>query len=172
MLLGMPVPQTEQGQSSAWAYSNFFIDPMWTRPILTFNYKMHVNDNMHYSDFLVIVQNGVGDRTERIVTRDGYLPCSGNYAPRPGRDLGWRTGSYDLSAFKGQHVRIVFSNRNLWPDSLGIWTNVDNVRVLDAGPIPPTAGPYAVNLPLISLFRCDIPDYTLQGGLERPTLEY
>ncbi len=172
MLLGLPVMQTEQGQSSAWAYSNFFIDPLWTRPILTFNYKMHVNDNMHYSDFLVTVQNGVGDRTERIVIRDGYIPCSGNYAPRPGRDLGWRIGGYDLSAFKGQHIRIVFSNRNLWPDSLGIWTNVDNVRVLDAGPIPPAAGPFTLNLPLISLNKCDIPDYTLQGGLERSLLDH
>jgi len=171
MLLGMPVTQTEQGQSSAWAYTNFFIDPSWARPILTFNYKMHVNDNLHYSDFLVTVQNGVGDRTERIVIRDGYIPCSGNYAPRPGRDLGWRTAGYDLSAYKGQHIRVVFSNRNLWPDSLGIWTNVDNVRVLDAGPIPPAAGPYTSNLPLINLYKCDIPDYTLQGGIERPVLD-
>ena len=167
MLLGEPVPQMEQGQSTAWAYSNFFIDPSMARPVLTFNYKLHVNDNIHYSDFIVTVQNGVGDRTERVVIRDGYLPCTGNYAPRPGRDLGWRAGTYDLSAFKGQHVRIVFSNRNLWPDSLGIWTNVDNVRVLDAGPIPPAAGLYRLNLPLIGINKCDIPDYGLQGGIER-----
>ena len=172
MLLGEPVSQTEQGISKSRAYTNFYIDSSWTRPVLTFNYKMHVNDNMHYSDFLVAVQYGVGLSHETTVVRDGYLPCTGNYAPRPGRDLGWRAGSFDLSAYKGQHVRIVFSNRNLWPDSLGIWTNVDNVRVLDAGSIPPAAGPYTVNLPLIGLNKCDIPDYGLQGGLERPMLDY
>lgn len=167
MLLGESVPQIEQGISKSWAYTNFFIDPNWERPVLTFNYKMQVNDNMHYSDFLVAVQYGVGLSHVATVVRDGYLPCTGNYAPRPGRDLGWRTGSYDLSAFKGQHVRVVFSNRNLWPDSLGIWTNVDNVRVLDAGPIPPAAGLYRLNLPLIGINKCDIPDYGLQGGIER-----
>lgn len=171
-LLGRPVNQVPQGMSNDWLYTNFYVDPSWARPMLTFNYKMHVNDNMHYSDFLVAVQYGVGLSHEATVVRDGYLPCTGNYAPRPGRDLGWRTAGYDLSAFKGQHVRIVFSNRNLWPDSLGIWTNVDNVRVLDAGPIPPAAGPYTSNLPLISLYKCDIPDYTLQGGIERPMLDH
>lgn len=171
VLLGRPVSQVPQGMSKDWIYTNFYIDPSWTRPILTFNYKMHVNDNMHYSDFLVAVQYGVGLSHEVTVVRDGYIPCSGNYAPRPGRDLGWRTAGYDLSAYKGQHIRVVFSNRNLWPDSLGIWTNVDNVRVLDAGPVPPAAGPYTSNLPLINLYKCDIPDYTLQGGIERPMLD-
>ena len=55
--------------------------------------------------------------------------------------MGWRTASYDLTAFKGQHVRLIFENRNLYggnPDpeknSRGIWTLVDDVRVVDAGP--------------------------------------
>ena len=170
--IGVPVPQVEQGKKQAVASATFFVAPEMVRPLLTFNYRMFVNDNIHYSDFLVEVQTGDGQSNKAVVLHDGYQPCSGNYAPRPGRDLGWRTGSYDLSAFKGQHVRIVFSNRNLWPDSLGIWTNVDNVRVLDAGPIPPAAGPYTVNLPLIGLNKCDIPDYGLQGGLERPMLDY
>ena len=52
------------------------------------------------------------------------------------RDTTWaRTASYDLSAFKGQNVRLVFANRNLHGEmSLGIWTVVDDVRVVDAGP--------------------------------------
>lgn len=170
--IGVPVPQVEQGINQAVATSTFFIDPDMIRPLFTFNYMMFVNDNIYYSDFLVELQTGDGRSNKAVVLHDGYLPCRGNYAPRPGRDLGWRMGSYDLSAFKGQHVRIVFSNRNLWPDSLGIWTNVDNVRVLDAGPIPPAAGPYQLNLPLISLYKCDIPDYGMQGGIKRPLLDY
>ena len=169
--LGVPVPQIEQGISQAVASSTFFVDPAMIRPLLHFNYKMFVNDNLFYSDFLVEVQTGDGRSNKAVVLHDGYLPCTGNYAPRPGRDLGWRWGSYDLSAFKGQHVRVVFSNRNLWPDSLGIWTNVDNVRVLDAGPIPPAAGHYKLNLPLVRYMKCDIPDYGLQGGIERPVLD-
>ena len=46
--------------------------------------------------------------------------------------MGWRTASYDLSSFKGQTVRVVFENRNLHSGySLGIWTYVDDVRLLD-----------------------------------------
>jgi sugar lactone lactonase YvrE len=170
--LGRPVDQVPHGISKDWLYTNFYVNPNWMRPILTFDYKLHVNDNMHYSDFIVTIQSGVGDRTETVVLRDGYQPCTGNYAPKPGRDLGWRSGNYDLSAYKGQHIRVLFSNRNLWPISLGIWTNVDNVRVLDAGPLPPAVGPYTVNLPLINHQRCDIPDYTLHGGVERPEFDY
>jgi hypothetical protein len=43
------------------------------------------------------------------VLRDGY---SGQYASSPGCDMGWRTASYDLSAFKGKIVRLVFENHN------------------------------------------------------------
>ena len=46
-----------------------------------------------------------------------------------------------------------------------------HVRVLDAGPIPPAAGHYKLNLPLVRYMKCDIPDYGLQGGIERPVLD-
>jgi hypothetical protein len=40
-----------------------------------------------------------------------------------------------LLSVRGQHVRLIFENRNLHDDlSLGIWTSVDDVRVVDAGP--------------------------------------
>jgi hypothetical protein len=49
--------------------------------------------------------------------------------------MGWRTASYDLSPFKGRHVRLIFENRNLHGNlSLGNWTILDDVRVVDAGP--------------------------------------
>ena len=76
-----------------------------------------------------------GGRLAEIL-RDGFRSCHDPpQAPPAGYDLGWRSGSYDLSAFKGQHVRLIFENRNLHHDlSLGIWTLVDDVRVVDAGP--------------------------------------
>ena len=73
-----------------------------------------------------------------------------NYA-----NLGWRNAVYDLSTFKGQHVRLVFANRNLWPNSWGIWTYVDDVRLVDAGPLPPPVGVYRNHLPLIESEKCD-----------------
>ena len=153
--LGEPVAQAEQGIGEAWAYSNFYVDPNLTRPTLSFKYSMFVNDIVDYSDFFVAIQDGVGLNHLATVIRDGFRPCTPGVPPVAGQDLGWRTVTYDLSAYKGQHIRVHFSNRNLWPGSWGIWTNVDDVRVLDAGPLP-IAGPYAVNLPLVNSYKCDV----------------
>src|SRR5690606_11031357 len=106
-----------------------------------------VNDIRDYSDFFVAVQDGVGLNHLATVIRDGYNPCKPGVAPAPGTDLGWRTVRYDLSAYKGQHIRLVFSNRNLWPGSWGIWTDVDDVWVVDAGPPPVINSPHKVYLP-------------------------
>ena len=159
--LGIAVPQIEQGQGEAKTFQTFYIDPSWARPVLTFKYNLFVNDIMDYSDFFVAIQDGVGLNHLATVVRDGFQPCIPNVAPSPGRDLGWRSIAYDLSAYKGQPIRLVFSNRNLWPDSWGIWTNVDDVRVLDAGLLPPLAGPFSSFLPVINSYRCD--SVTLNG---------
>lgn len=169
--LGQPVPRTEQGIGSGWSYTNLYVDPAWTRPMLTFKYRMFVNDIMDYSDFFVSVQDGAGLNHLATVLRDGFQPCVPGQPPAAGQDLGWRSGRMDLSAYKGQHIRIVFYNRNLWPESWGIWTNVDDVRVLDAGPIPPVAGPYKTNLPLIQYLRCDVSSLLNGEMRERPTID-
>jgi len=155
MRLGDPVAQEEQGQGEAWAYTNFYVDPNWSRPVLKFKYRMSVNDILAYSDFFVAVQDGAGLSHLETVLRDGYNPCNPGEAPSAGQDLGWRTASFDLSKYKGQHIRINFSNRNLWPDSLGIWTDIDDVMVWDEGPLP-YVGPYRTDLPLIFNRNCDI----------------
>ncbi len=130
LLLGQPVSSGEQGDGQAWAYTTLYVPPDWTRPALTFRYQIFTNDIRDYSDFFVAIQDGSGLNHLATVLRDGYPSA---VAPLPGTDLGWREVRYDLSAFKGQHIRIVFSNRDLWPNSLGIWTYLDDVRVLDAG---------------------------------------
>jgi hypothetical protein len=139
--------------------------------MLTFKYRMFVNDIMDYSDFFVSVQDGAGLNHLATVLRDGFQPCVPGQPPAAGQGLGWRSGRMDLSAYKGQHIRIVFYNRNLWPESWGIWTNVDDVRVLDAGPIPPVAGPYKTNLPLIQYLRCDVSSLLNGEMRERPTID-
>ena len=53
-------------------------------------------------------------------------------------------------------MRLVFENRNLWPNSWGIWTYVDDVRVVDAGPLPAPPGPYRAYFPIaMSSPTCD-----------------
>jgi len=155
MLLSNQVPQQPQGISQAWAHQTIFIDSSWERPMLTFLYKMYVNDIMDYSDFLVAIQDGVGLNHLATVIRDGFQPCIPGVAPAPGRDLGWRSVTYNLSAFKGQTIRVVFANRNLWPISWGIWTYIDDVKVIDAGSLPPITGTFLEFLPMINSYRCD-----------------
>lgn len=155
--LGHEVPQVEQGIHEAWSHQTIYIDPSWMQPTLSFKYKMFVNDIMDYSDFFVAIQDGVGLNHLTTVLRDGFQPCGANVAPPPGTDLGWRSASYDLSQFKGQYIRLVFSNRNLWPISWGIWTHVDDVRVVDAGPLPSLpSGSNTAYLPAITNYgACD-----------------
>jgi hypothetical protein len=101
---------------------------------------MAVNHSVDWSDFFVAIQDGVGLNHQATVLRDGYDPCppgpdgGSDEPPNPLTQLGWRSAAYDLSAFKGQHIRLVFTSRNLHPGlSKGIRTDVDDVRVVDIG---------------------------------------
>jgi hypothetical protein len=58
-------------------------------------------------------------------------------------------------------VRVMFENRNLHYISWGIWTIVDDVRVVDAGPRPAPPGPYQTYLPIAIKVTCD----RVVGGL-------
>ena len=131
--LGQVVVQTEQGEGRAWAYQTIFVDPAWDHPFLNFRYDMFVNDILDYSDFLVEIQDGTGHNHLATVVRDGYIPVFPGTPPAAGIEVGWKSVAYNLSSYKGQYIRIVFSNRNLWPISWGIWTQVDDVRVVDIG---------------------------------------
>jgi len=178
MLLGEPVPRSNQGINQAWAHQTFYVRPEWDRPMLSFKYNMYVNDIMDYSDFFVAIQDGVGLNHLATVVRDGYQPCVPGTAPTAGTNLGWRSVNYDLSAYKGQHVRLVFSNRNLWPISWGIWTYVDDVKVVDAGPLPLPTGSERLYLPAVSKMTCDpvtkseVKSSENGEGLSRPAVSY
>jgi len=129
--LGAPTPAAPQSYGKAWLRQTMYIRPEWAQPVLSFDYRMYVNDVLDRSDLIVWLSDGDGLWLADVVC-DGYPWPS---APPPGHDMGWRTASYDLNAFKGQTVQLIFENRNLNHDqSLGIWTFVDDVRVVDAGP--------------------------------------
>jgi hypothetical protein len=117
---------------------------------------MFVNDVVDHSELSVRLTRSDGSRLAEV-RRDGFRSCSDPpLAPTPGYDLGWRAGYYDLSALKGQNVRLVFENRNLRSGhSLGVWTVVDDVRLVDAGPEPEPPGPHRAYLPFTKSPPCD-----------------
>jgi sugar lactone lactonase YvrE len=129
--LGKPVDQVSQGIGDAWAYQVVYIKPEWYFPVLSFKYNIVTNDYIDLSDFLVEIQDGVGLNHITTVVRDGYVSEAKFGLPDQSTDLGWKTVTYDLSVFRGQTIRLLFSNRNLRPESNGIWTYLDDVKLTD-----------------------------------------
>lgn len=124
-------PPADLGISNAWAYQVFFVRPGWVKPVLRFNYKVFTNENIKKANFIAEIQDGVGLNNLDIIILDGYEGSTPLERPEAGTDLGWQTVEYDLSQYRGQHIRLVFSSRNLYPDSQGIWSFVERVRVED-----------------------------------------
>jgi hypothetical protein len=158
--LGEPVSQTAHSEGRAWLRQTMYVRPEWERPVLSFAYRMVVNDIVDYSDFFVWLSKPNGAWLGTVL-REGYCaPEAPRSAPPEGHDMGWRTARYDLSPFKGQHVRLTFENRNLHHlASWGLWTVVDDVRVVDAGPTPEPPGPYRAYLPSVRMCTVVLDDY-------------
>jgi hypothetical protein len=159
--LAEKVDPTERMQEEiAWLRQTIYVRPIWERPVLSFDYNMFVNDILDYSDFHVWLTRSDGALVSEVL-RDGFIACTfdvqGNpYPPDPAQDLGWRSARFDLSPYKGQTIRIVFENRNLHANlSWGIWTYLDNVRVVDEGPDAEPPGPHFLYLPLAGHQPCD-----------------
>ena len=128
MRLGQPVAAVSQGTTVAWASQVVYVDPSLTLPVLAFAYHIRTNTTIDWSDFYVEIQDATGVNRRATVLRAGH---PGPADPAAGTSLGWRNGGYDLTPFRGQTIRIVFMNRNLHQASRGIWTELDNVRIID-----------------------------------------
>lgn len=111
------------------------------------------NDIQANADFFVEVQDAKGYNHLATLLDDGYTPCSVSQPP-PGFDLGWQSANFNLNAYKGQFIRLVFSARNLTQGSLGIWANVDNVKVLDMPIILPPPASVHLFFPFVSSRKC------------------
>lgn len=155
--LGRPVLPRPGLPMTSRVYHNMVIPEEHDRPVLSFWYRMCVNEIIDLSDFrayLITSTVGISETepiTAELIKRDGYRSCE----PTPTRPLAcynlkWRTASYDLTHLKGQTVTLVFETRNKEDVSLGIWTYLDHVQVVDAGPLP-TAGPPSPELHYIYL---------------------
>ena len=154
--LGQQVPQAIQDRGTVWLHQTIYVDPNWQRPLLSFDYRMVVNDTIDYSDFHVWLASAQGS-WQALVLRDGFRSCnSPATAPPEGFDMGWRSATYDLSQFRGETIRIRFENRNLHHNlSLGAWTYIDNVKVLNVAHSAAPNGASMSYLPLINWVACD-----------------
>jgi hypothetical protein len=153
--LGQPVLPTPGFIMTSQVYQEMVIPEDQDRPVLSFWYRMCVNENIDLADFRAYLITSTVDisGTEPIpveeIKRDGYRSCEAT-RPLACYDLKWRTASYDLTHLRGQTVTLVFETNNLYTESLGIWTHVDHVQVVDAGHLP-TAGPPSAELHYIYL---------------------
>jgi len=129
--LGKYVEATEQGITEAWAYQVFYVRPEWIKPVLTFNYNVFTNDIGSKSNFIAEIQDGVGLNNLDVIIIDGYEGATPEEVPLTGTELGWKSVEFDLSPYRGQHIRLAFASRNLYPSSLGIWSFVEKVVVKD-----------------------------------------
>ena len=132
--LGEPTPQAPQNARAGWIQQTIHVGDKWQQPTLTFKYHIATNDTTDFADFRVWLSQPDGIVLTDVL-RDGYP--SGDQAPPAGTHLGWRTGTFDLSAYKGQTIRVNFEARNIHSNySLGIWTYLDNVAVVEASDLP------------------------------------
>jgi sugar lactone lactonase YvrE len=143
--LGIPNEINQQGIGSAWISQVFYV-PYGNFSVLTFNYDVFTQDIIDRSDFIVEIQDAVGLSNKSIVIRDGYVPSGLGEMPEGIVELGWKSITYSLAQYRGKFIRLVISNRNLSPNSNGIWSYVENISVNEA-PLPPLK--YKIYLPII-----------------------
>ena len=143
LALSEEVSANPQGQGQAWAHTTFNVPSNWSKPTLSFSYNLFVNDNLQLSDFYVEILDGVALNHLETVLLDGY---DEEGKPTAGTDMEWKTVTFDLSAYKGQPIRLQFYSRNRLPQALGIWAFVDAVSVTDN----PITFDYSIFLPLLN----------------------
>lgn len=176
--LGKPVTPTSGFEMTSRVYQEMAIPDDQDRPVLSFWYRMCVNDTIDLSDFRAYLITSTVDIsatepiTAELIKRDGYRSCEATPTrPLACYDLKWRRASYDLTHLKGDTVTLVFEANNLDPDqSLGIWTYVDHVQVVDAGPLP-TAGLPAAELHCVYL-PMTMRDYSACDWLDDESICY
>lgn len=138
-LLGKPSEEygTNLPVGRGWVEQEFTV-PSTGSPGLSFWYRIYTYDKAYsvttkeFWDTFVVVIGG------NVVFRDGYY---GEWTTPSLRDLGWRQKSIDLTPYKGQAVRVRFSN---WNDetvferfgnngegAYNTWTYLDDVVVTD-----------------------------------------
>jgi len=132
-LLGMPTPAITQTQSSAWMSQTVTIPADMHAPTLSFSYRIFTNDMLGWSSFHVEIRDESGNIPLEKVLRDGFPDIT---QPPPGYDLDWRPCLYGLSAHKGETISLWFENKNEHDGAYGIWTYVDDVKIVNVIYLP------------------------------------
>lgn len=128
--LGVPVPPVFQPRSWAALYQDITVpDGPESRPELKFRYRIVTHDIKDWSAFRAEIR-WLDSSPRMVLLEDGYVPSSGNFGEK-NNDLGWKVVTADLSAFKGETVRLWFQNEHKWDKAVGIWTYLDDVVVFD-----------------------------------------
>ena len=143
--LGLPDEINHQGISSAWISQVFYV-PYDNISVLSFNYNIFAQDSVDHSDFIVEIQDAVALNNKSIVVRDGFETSVPGEMSEGTVELGWKSVIYPLGQYRGKFIRLVISNRNLSPDSEGIWSYVENISVNNSISIPL---PFNIFLPAI-----------------------
>ena len=105
----------------------------WPVPMLRFRYRIYTYDvligpttGLLYDSFNV----GLWPQGQVQPT---YVYTDGNQSTDWGnlKDLGWREGAIELSAYAGQSVRVCLANVTRQDSDLNTWTFVDDVRLVN-----------------------------------------
>lgn len=126
--LGNPVEAVEHPAGASWISQTIHVPRNLRAPELIFHYRIITNDIIHWASFRTEIHDADGERLE-VLLRDGYNPP--NNAAIPGYDMGWQAKRFDLSAYRGETIQIYFESRNEHDGGWGIWTYIDDVRVID-----------------------------------------
>jgi hypothetical protein len=127
VLLGQDNAPCQSGHGglvgSSWIYQDLPVPGVGT-PELRFYYRIWTYDelNADYLDrFEVYVNGTLLDRLGNL----GQAPmCDGGLL-----DLGWQLYTYDLSAYRGQTIRLRLVNVTYPDDWFGTWARVDDIEV-------------------------------------------
>lgn len=126
--LGAPVPAFDHPAGASWVAQSIHLPRSYRAPQLILHYRVVTNDIIHWASFRAEVHDLSGSRLQ-LLLRDGYDPANG--AAIPGYDMGWQERRLDLSAYRGQTIQLYFEAKNEHCGGWGIWTYVDDVRVVD-----------------------------------------
>jgi hypothetical protein len=111
--------------SGAWMWQAVDVPPGSGPIILSFWYRIFTRDTEATACFRVAVKDSDGVLLEEVL-RDFY---PGIIPPTQLADLGWRQGTFDLAAYRGQTIRLWFRNWIILNGAQGTWTYVDDIRI-------------------------------------------
>ncbi len=130
--LGAPVPAFGHPAGASWIAQSIHLPLSFRAPELIFHYRIVTNDIIHWASFRAEVHDLSGSRLD-LLLRDGYDPPNG--AAIPGYDMGWQEQRFDLSGYRGDTIQLYFEAKNEHCGGWGIWTFIDDVRLVDQSQI-------------------------------------